>query len=234
MKATWLGHAAMRIETGDAVIMIDPFLTGSGVFTGDVATASAGATHVMLTHGHDDHIGDTMDICKATGATLVANFEICMYLNGKGVENINPIYFGGQVDCGAFEVALVPATHGSSTMVDGMPVYMGNPGGLVIHPKAADDPVLLHMGDTGLFSDMKLIADLHAPKVGIVPVGDRFTMGGAQAARACRDYFDFDVAIPVHYGTFPIIEPDPSKFLAAMDGAKTKLMVPEIGAAFAL
>lgn len=234
MKATWLGHSAMRIETGGAVIMIDPFLSGSGVFKGEVADATAGTTHVLLTHGHDDHIGDTVDICKATGATLIANFEICMYLNSKGVENISPVYFGGQVDCGDFDVALVPATHGSATLAEGAPVYLGSPGGLIVLPHAKSDPTVLHMGDTGPFSDMKLIHELYAPKVGIVPVGDRFTMGGAIAAKVCKEFFDFDLAIPVHYGTFPIIDPDPSKFIAAMDGAKTKVMVPELGTAFDL
>ncbi|MEM8876745.1 MAG: metal-dependent hydrolase [Pseudomonadota bacterium] len=234
MKATWLGHSAMRIETGGAVIMIDPFLSGSGVFKGDVSEVTAGTTHVLLTHGHDDHIGDTVEICKATGATLVSNFEICMYLNGKGVENISPVYFGGQVDCGDFDVAFVPATHGSATLAEGNPIYLGNPGGMVIHPHAESDPTVLHMGDTGPFSDMKLIHELHAPKVGIVPVGDRFTMGGAIAAKCCKDFFDFELAIPVHYGTFPIIDPDPSKFVDAMKDANAKVLVPELGVPFNL
>ena len=85
MKVTWFGHSTFRVETGSAVIMIDPFLTGNPSFGGDAAEASEGANHVILTHGHDDHTGDTVDICKATGALLTTNFELCMYLNAKGV-----------------------------------------------------------------------------------------------------------------------------------------------------
>ncbi len=90
MKITWLGHAAYRVEINGAVILIDPFISGSPVYEGTLEEASAGCTHVVLSHGHDDHVGDTTDICNSTGAMLVANFELCMWLQGKGVENINP------------------------------------------------------------------------------------------------------------------------------------------------
>ncbi len=232
MRMTWFGHSAVRIETGDAVIMIDPFLTDSPTFTGDAMQAASGATHVVLTHGHDDHIGDTVDICKQTGAQLVANFEICMYLGGKGLENVSPGNHGGRIDCGAFDVAFVPAWHSSASIVDGVPVYLGNPAGIVIHPKAAGDPVVLHMGDTDIFNDMALIHEIHQPSFGFVPIGDRFTMGGELAARACRNYFRFDTVVPVHYATFPIIDQDASTFQQAMQGSQTTVLLPEIGVAF--
>ena len=232
MRLTWFGHSAVRIETGDAVVMIDPFLSGNPTFGGDAMQAAGGATHVVLTHGHDDHIGDTLDICKATGAQLVANFEICMYFGAKGIENVSPGNHGGRIDCGAFDVAFVPAWHSSATIVDGTPVYLGNPAGVVIHPKAQGEPVVLHMGDTDIFNDMALIHEVHKPTVGFVPIGDRFTMGGELAARACRNYFRFDTVVPIHYGTFPIIDPDASKFQAAMAGSQTSVLVPEIGAPF--
>ncbi|MFN0263830.1 metal-dependent hydrolase [Tepidamorphus sp. 3E244] len=234
MKATWFGHSAVRIETGNAVIIIDPFLSDSSTFEGDPLEAAKGATHVVLTHGHDDHIGDTVSICKETGAQLVANFEICNYLGGKGVENFSPGNHGGRIDCGDFDVAFVQAWHSSSSIVDGTPVYLGNPAGVVILPKASYEPVVLHMGDTDIFSDMKLIADIYKPQVGFVPIGDRFTMGADLAARACRDYFDFKTVIPVHYGTFPIIDQDASKFEKATTGVGAKVLVPKIGEAFDL
>lgn len=232
MKATWYGHSAFRIETGGSVIMIDPFLSGNPSFDGDAAKAGEGATHVVLTHGHDDHIGDTVDICRANGAQLVANFEICTYLGGKGVDDCNPGQPRRRVDCGDFEVAFVPAWHSSASIVDGVPVYLGNPAGVVILPKAEDEPVVLHMGDTDIFSDMKLIADIYKPRIGFVPIGDRFTMGAQTAARACNEYFDFETVVPVHYGTFPVLDQDATKFLKAMQGSKTGVVVPKIGEAF--
>ena len=113
MKLTWFGHSAFRVDIPGAVIMLDPFL-GNPTFTGDHREAYDGATHVVLTHGHDDHIGSTVEICQATGATLIANFEVCVYLAGKGVENYSPGNHGGQIDFGAFSVAFVPAWHSSS------------------------------------------------------------------------------------------------------------------------
>ncbi|MCB1437777.1 MAG: metal-dependent hydrolase [Rhodobiaceae bacterium] len=232
MKITWFGHSAFRVETGGAVIMIDPFLSENPKYGKDALEAAKGATHVLLTHGHHDHIGDAVAICKGTGATLVANFEICMFLAGQGVENFSPGNHGGNVDYGAFSVALVPAWHSSSEIVDGKPVYLGNPGGLVIQPKSAGDKVLYHMGDTDIFTGMELINEIYQPAIGIVPVGDRFTMGGKVAAMACKRYFGFSTVIPCHYGTFPIIDPDPSAFLAAMTGEN--VLVPKIGEAFDL
>jgi len=214
MKLTWLGHSAFRIEYDGAVLLIDPFLTGNPVFTGDIAAVKAGVTHVALTHGHDDHVGDAHAICSEGGAQLIANYEICMWMNGRGVENINPGNHGGTLDCGAFRITFVDANHSSATFDEGVPVYLGNPVGFVI--EAEGEKTLYHMGDTNLFSDMVLIAEFHQPKIGLVPVGDRFTMGGRQAAVACKRYFNFETVIPCHYGTFPIIEASPQIFVDEM------------------
>jgi L-ascorbate metabolism protein UlaG (beta-lactamase superfamily) len=184
---------------------------------------------VVLTHGHDDHIGSTVEICKATDATLISNFEVCMFLNGKGVEKLSPMNHGGTVDFGAFAASLVPAWHSSSSMVDGRPVYLGNPAGVVI--KAKGEKTFFHMGDTDIFSDMALINEIHQPKIGIVPIGDRFTMGAKLAALACLRYYTFETVIPAHYGTFPIIDQTADNFLAEMKGARTKVLVPERGVA---
>ncbi len=228
MKLTWFGHSAFRVDIAGAVIMIDPFI-GNPTFTGDQKAAYKGATHVVLTHGHDDHTGSTVEICKATGATLIANFEICNFLAGKGVENYSPGNHGGSVDYGAFSVAFVQAWHSSGTIVDGVPVYLGNPAGIVITAKG--EKTLLHMGDTDIFSDMALINEIYAPKIGIVPVGDRFTMGAKLAALACNRYFNFETVIPAHYATFGLLDPDAGKFTDAMKGSKTKVLVPERGIA---
>lgn len=226
MRITWLGHSAFRIETGTSVIMIDPFLSGSPVFTGSIDDAAAGCTHVLLTHGHDDHIGDTVEICKMTGATLIAIYEICVHLGGKGVEKVDPGNTGGTIHANDFSVTFVKADHSSATQVDGGFAYLGNPCGLIVKSKV-EDRTVYHMGDTDIFSDMALINELHKPDIGIVPIGDRFTMSPRTAAIACKRYFYFKTVIPCHYGTFPIIEPDASKFLAAMEGENVS--VPNVG-----
>lgn len=229
MKITWLGHSAFRVDLRDSHILIDPFLTGNPNFTGRLDEVAAGVTHIVLTHGHDDHVGDAPEIAQKTGAQIVANFEICMYLSGKGAENINPGNTGGVIPCGEFSVALTPALHSASTFVDGAPVYLGNPNGVVLLPQF--DPHVYHAGDTAIFSDMDLIRELYRPEIGLIPVGDRFTMDGKTAALAAKRYFDFRHVIPMHYGTFPIIDQTPDAFVAAMEGSRAKVHVPQIGEA---
>lgn len=233
LEFTWFGHSAFRIEAGNVRILIDPFLTGNPKWGRGWKEVASDATHVLLTHGHGDHIGDAVDILKATGAMVVANHEICMYLVGRGVneKQINPGNFGGTVDCKGFTTTFVQALHSSSiTEAGGRSLYLGNPGGLVLH--LPGDRSVYHMGDTDIFGDMALIEELHRPEIGIVPIGDRYTMGGAVAALACRKFFRFRKAIPCHYATFDRLDPDASKFVAGMEGSGTEAVVPEVGKSF--
>jgi L-ascorbate metabolism protein UlaG (beta-lactamase superfamily) len=230
MKLTWYGHSAFRIDVDGASVLIDPFLSQNPSWDGGWEGPAEGVTHVLLTHGHDDHIGDAAEILKASGAMLVANFEICMYLASKGVDqgNLNPGNHGGTVDCGRFTTTFVNALHSSSSQTgDGGNVYLGNPAGLVLH--FSDEPTVYHMGDTDIFSDMALIAEFHRPEIGIVPIGDRFTMGGAMAAVACRRFFSFSRIVPCHYASFPIIDKDADAFLAAMEEDAASVLVPKVG-----
>ena len=224
MQITWFGHSAFRIDIDGAAMLIDPFLDNP-TFKGDKAAAARGATHVVLTHGHDDHVGSAVEICRETGALLVANPEVCDWLTGKGVARAEPFNHGGEIDLGAFRAACVPAWHSSSSTVDGVPVYLGNPGGVVI--SAPGEKTLLHMGDTGIFEGMRLTAELFAPKIGIVPIGDRFTMGPKLAALACRRFFHFETVIPCHYGTFGLLHGQVEHFVAAMADARAAVLVPE-------
>jgi L-ascorbate metabolism protein UlaG (beta-lactamase superfamily) len=230
MRLTWYGHSAFRVEFDGTALLIDPFLTGNPKWDGGWEGPAEGISAVLLTHGHDDHLGDALPIAKATGAMLVGAAEICFWANAQGIENINPGNHGGTIDCGAFTVTFVNALHSSSSRAGGETVYMGNPLGLVVRPKGGR--ALYHMGDTGLFGDMALIAELYEPAVGIVPIGDRFTMGAREAAYACRKFFRFDTVVPCHFGTFPMIDATADRFLAEMGPLANIVRVPEIGVPF--
>ncbi len=226
MKITFLGHSAFRIETGSAVLLVDPFLTGNPAATVSSQEASRGLTHVLLTHGHDDHVGDALAILKATGAVLVANFELCGWLNAQGAKNYSPGNHGGRICFEDFDVVFTNAWHSSGTSKGADPIYLGNPAGFIIQPKKEHGKTLYIAGDTGVFSDMKLIHDLYKPVYGILPIGDRFTMGGEQAAYACRNFFDFKMVIPCHFGSFKgFVDPDASVFLKAMGADANRVKV---------
>jgi L-ascorbate metabolism protein UlaG (beta-lactamase superfamily) len=231
MKITWFGHSCFRIDTGSSSILIDPFLTGNATFEEaniPLHQAAKGVTHVALTHGHEDHMGDTVRICKETDAQLIAVHELATYLAGRGVEKIDPGNTGGTQHHGDFDLTFVPAWHSASNIVDGRPVYLGACCGLVIAPSG--DKTVYHMGDTAIFSDMALINEIYAPAIGFVPIGDRYTMGAKTAALACKRFFEFELIVPCHYGTFPVLDETADKFIAEMGG--NTVLVPEVGVPF--
>jgi L-ascorbate metabolism protein UlaG (beta-lactamase superfamily) len=224
MKITWFGHSCFRLETGNSVILIDPFLKGNPTFEKSGIAwdeATRGVTHVALTHGHSDHVGDAAEICKQRSAPVFANFELAMYMQTKGAEKLEPMNTGGTVAAGDFDLTLVNALHSSS-----QEVYLGNPNGIIVRPK--EGKALYHMGDTDMFGGMALIAEFHKPEIGIVPIGDRFTMGARSAAFACKKFFAFEMILPCHYGTFPgMLDPDADKFVAEMKDHN--VVVPKVG-----
>jgi L-ascorbate metabolism protein UlaG (beta-lactamase superfamily) len=182
-----------------------------------------------LTHGHGDHIGDTVAIAKEHGATVIANADLASWLGTQGVEKLEMGNTGGTQTHDSFSVTFVNALHSSAFLTEnGVSQALGNPNGLVFHFE--NDPTLYHMGDTDIFSDMALINELHQPEIGIVPVGDRFTMGGAVAALACQRYFNFKAVLPCHYGSFPMIDQTADKFIAGMaDHPGTKVLADPAG-----
>lgn len=229
MKIRWLGHSAFRIETARDTILIDPFFTHNPVFQGqDVKDVTKGVTHILLTHGHMDHVGDTIALAGELDAEVVANADLGDWLGFRGVKKVNPAGTGGTIHTGNFSVTLTNALHSSAHLTeDGVSHSLGSANGLMLH--FDDEPSLLHMGDTDIFGDMALIEELHQPDIGLVPIGDRFTMGGAVAALACQRFFNFKTVIPCHYKTFGLLDQTPDKFVAGMEGAKTTVEVPDVG-----
>ncbi|WAJ31054.1 metal-dependent hydrolase [Antarcticirhabdus aurantiaca] len=233
MRLTHFGHSAFRFETGRSVVLVDPFLQGNPHYKGSLDDAIRGTTHIALTHGHSDHVGDTIAIAEQTGAKVVGTFELVSWLAGKGVKAIEPANTGGTVAFDDFSVTLTQAFHSSAAVSEnGQTTYLGMPNGLVFH--FSDGPTVYDMGDTDIFGDMALINELHQPKVGLVPIGDRLTMGAAVAALACRRYFQFETVIPIHYGTMPILDQSPDKFREAMEGEAAKIRLPKVGEAIEL
>src|SRR5262249_45583437 len=229
MQVTWYGHSAFRLDFARHAVLIDPFFTGNPAFVSDKASAIKGVNHIVLTHGHGDHVGDTLDIAKSNGATVTTNYDLGMWLVSRGLEKLNPMNTGGTTDLGGFTVSLVRADHSSGEMANGVSVYLGNPCGAII--KAPGEPTIYHMGDTDIFSDMALIAEIHQPRIAMVPIGDRFTMSGATAVMAIKRFFRLDAVIPCHTGPSPRSDPTQGKFVGGKQDKRTKVMVRKKGKA---
>ncbi len=210
---TFLGHAAFLLEDGSRAVAIDPFLTGNPVATKKPEEIRCQA--IVVTHGHADHLGDTVAIAKANQATAYAAYEITEYLQRQGV-NVEPANPGGKVATDFGWIALTQAFHSSS--YEGR--YLGMACGAVVHLGGV---TVYHCGDTGIFGDMKLIGELYRPDIALIPIGDRFTMGPELASRAA-ELIAPKVAIPMHYKTWPVLVQNPSDFKPK--GVEVKILEP--------
>ncbi|HEY0790135.1 MAG TPA: metal-dependent hydrolase [Chthoniobacterales bacterium] len=223
MKVTYLGHSAFWIEGGQTKILIDPFLSDN-----PKASAKPEAfdpEFIFLTHGHSDHVGDAPAIGKRAGATVVTTFELATYLGAQGLKTI-PVNHGGWLKLPFGAVKFTVAFHSSSLIEEGgRPLYLGEAAGLVLE---LEGKYLYHAGDTALFSDMRLIGEDVPLELAMLPIGDHFTMGPKDAAKAV-EFLQAKRAIPIHYGTFPPLIGDPKEFKRLASGSRTEILVLDPG-----
>lgn len=224
MKATYHGHSVVSLETKKGVkLLIDPFINGNEAC--DLVVDTVETDYILVTHAHSDHLGDTIEIAKRTKAKVITTVELAEYLDSFDLDT-HGMQPGGAYDFDFGRIKLTPAIHGSSLPIDGIPTTLGLASGILI---TVDDQTVYHLGDTALYSDMKLIGELNEIDLAFIPIGDNFTMGPADATIAA-DWLKAKKVVPIHYNTFSIIEQDPKAFVEGLKANQG--FIPKIGEAF--
>jgi len=211
MDISYHGHSVVRIRTNGKTILIDPFLRGNSAT--DLDAASEEADVILLTHGHGDHVGDTVEIAKRNNSLVIASAELADLLGWEGVRT-HAMSIGGAYQFDFGKVKLTQAFHSSSYVNRETKtiVYTGMPTGILF---TAENKTIYHAGDTGLFYDMNVIGARQSIDVAFLPIGDNHTMGPEDAALAA-EWLQAKQVVPIHYNTFPFIEQDPNKFVSLL------------------
>ncbi|HKW75308.1 MAG TPA: metal-dependent hydrolase [Terriglobales bacterium] len=208
IKITWLGHATFAIETpAGKKLLIDPWVMNNPATPND--RKKLDKIDVMLcTHGHGDHIGDAVALARQHNPKVLGVYELCMWMNKKGAQQIMPMNKGGSQEVGDIYVTMVHADHSCGIEDDGQMIYGGEPCGYVI--QFQNGFKIYHAGDTNVFGDMRIIHELYQPDLVMLPIGDVFTMGPREAAYACK-LLQPKAVIPMHFATFPLLTGTPAE-----------------------
>jgi L-ascorbate metabolism protein UlaG (beta-lactamase superfamily) len=207
LSITWFGHATFVVMTpGGKRLVFDPWLTGNPKAPAGAKIDKADV--ICVTHGHSDHTADVVATARATGAPVLAIFELANWFSGKGVKDVVGMGIGGTVVVKDLRITMTAAVHSSSIDDNGKLLYAGLAAGFVV--RMEDDRSLYFAGDTTLFGDMRLIRELHAPEIAFLPIGDHYTMGPVAAAKAC-ELLGVRQVVPMHYGTFPALTGSPDE-----------------------
>lgn len=210
---TWLGHAMFLLETGKSRVVIDPFIEGNPRFPRAVEDRLEGLTAILVTHGHNDHMGDAIPLSKKTGAPIVGIHELAAYVMSQGGNAIG-MNKGGTLDLDGLRITQVRAEHSSGFSDDqGNLIPLGEATGFIVD--VGGNERIYHAGDTAVFGDMTLIGELFRPTVGLLPIGGHYTMGPREAARASR-MLGLHTVVPMHYGTFPPLTGTPDALREAI------------------
>lgn len=216
MRITYVCHSCFILENDGVSVVLDPYMVDP---VGAIRKFPRlrNPDYVLLSHGHDDHIGNLSDVAR-TKTPIICIAELASYLSKKGYGNAIGMNFGGEIASDGLLFALVRAEHSSGSGG----VYLGEPAGFIVK---IGGHTVYHAGDTGVFSDMALINRFYKPDVGLIPIGGRFTTDEKQAAFFCNEYFGFSTVVPMHYDTFPNIKANPEKF-ASLVKARTLILRP--------
>jgi L-ascorbate metabolism protein UlaG (beta-lactamase superfamily) len=226
LSFTWLGHATFLFRSpGGKRIVVDPWLTTNPACP-ESARKIGELDLMLLTHGHDDHTGDALRVARETGARVVAPYELSVWLQQKGLQNVTGMNPGGTLAALGISITMVPASHSSSVVDDGRIVYLGLATGYII--RFENGLTVYFAGDTSIFGDMRLIGEMYSPRIAFLPIGDLYTMGPEQAARA-SELLGVKQVVPMHYGTFPALTGTPAQLRALVEPRGVQVLELEPG-----